>query len=113
LGRFPLDAEEAECWVDEDGEDEWCWEYQFKPERGTKVNPPLLSAIEPMYFVAAAGTTVSARILQEWAPLSSLRPHWLWKGAEEGWVVGADAMVSVRSLLYSNSRPCHSREPAI
>ena len=38
---YALDAEEAECWVDEDGEDEWCWERKFKLYADGVVLPPL------------------------------------------------------------------------
>ena len=82
------------CWVDELGEDDWCWEHQFKPKMGMRVMPALETAVEPMYFVAAAGTTATARSLQHWAPLSELRPHWLWRGSTDGWAVGTNPLVS-------------------
>ena len=41
--------------VDEDGDDEWCWESKFKLAKDGVVLPALEQAAEPMYFVAAAG----------------------------------------------------------
>ena len=93
-GGFTIGDEEAECWVDEDGEDEWCWEANFRPPKGVHVMPALEPAVEPMYFVAAAGSTGTASMLQHWVPLAELRPHWLWRGADDGWVSGAKAKVS-------------------
>jgi hypothetical protein len=83
LVRFDVaDSEDAdaECWIDEDGDDEWCWEANFrrgKNMRVIEVEPEL--AKETMHFVKSAVGQI-----EHWLPLGSLRPNWVWRGAESG-----------------------------
>ena len=45
---YEFDDEAAECWVDENGEDDWCWEHAFKPAKSTTVVPALQPAVVPI-----------------------------------------------------------------
>ena len=85
---------DLEAMVDEDGEDEWCWEDEFLLTDDALLLPPIEQASEPMFFVTACGTSGTAVSLQGWQPLSELRPHAVWSGPEEGWALEANAVVS-------------------
>ncbi len=89
-----VDAPHEEVMVDEEGEDEWCWEADFELTDDAVILPPIEQASEPMFFVCAAGSSGTARSLQGWEPLSELRPHWVWCGVEDGWALEANALIS-------------------
>ena len=69
------DAVWDEVMVDEEGEDEWCWEKDFELTDDAVILPPIEQASVPMFFVCAAGSSGTACSLQGWEPLSELRPH--------------------------------------
>ena len=110
-----LAEENAECWVDEEGDDEWAWESKFKQGRGVRVHKQELPVADcNMYFVsndpdvlaaqrddadgaasaAEAAVTATPQValeastIGEWVRLSALRPHWVWAGVDDGWTTG-------------------------
>ena len=93
-GAAQTDAPHEEVMVDEEGEDEWCWEEEFELTDDAVILPPIEQAGEPMFFVCAAGSSGTACSLQGWEPLSELRPHHVWGGLEDGWTVEENALVS-------------------
>ena len=55
--------ESAECFVDEDGEDEWMWESEFRLSQGMRVfKPEPLIASETMWFISGDGESSLAPI---------------------------------------------------
>jgi hypothetical protein len=64
-----------EVMVDEEGEDEWCWEKDFELTDDAVILPPIEQASVTMFFVCASGSSGTACSLQGWEPLSELRPH--------------------------------------
>ena len=83
--------ESAECFVDEDGEDEWLWESEFRPSKGVRVfKPEPLVASETMWFISGDGESSLAPISAP-PPLLLRLPLGAEMGTKEGETAGGGA----------------------
>ena len=73
--------EGAECMVDEDGEDDWCWGRSLRASSPTRRKREQNTARETMYLVASPWEDG----WEHWKPYRELRPNWVWSGIDEGW----------------------------
>lgn len=84
---FADGSPDAEGWVEETGEDDWCWEEQFDERSDEAKRAEVVTEVarENVYFVVSPGDK-----LRIWVPYKELRPNWVWKSPEEGWEVGEE-----------------------
>jgi len=82
---FADGSPDAEGWVEEAGEDDWCWEEQFDEKRDEATRAEVVTdlAKETVYYVVTPGDK-----FRMWKPLREIRPNWEWASPEEGWKVG-------------------------
>ena len=80
---YPDGDDAAECFVDEAGEDEWCWEEEYDASADRPVVATFASnlAERTMWLVMSPQENMHL-----WKSSCELRPNWEWRGSEEGFI---------------------------
>ena len=99
--------EAAECFVDEAGEDEWCWEEEFdaNAKRATVAAVAANLAERTMWLVISPHEN-----LRLWKSSQELRPNWEWRGARGGFVE-CDTLVGAEDEEGDFHKTAGEKEP--